>query len=170
MFPNITKTIWNIFDPLSVLPDGSRILQKLPRTLSGKWSSRDLVGHNDPYAFYVDLLSLNHIRGCSFPFVSMTLAKSEIWSSVSPYLVQSRYRHLLLNLFCDISSPWPSHMLRSFGCNLTKWTLSIFPSCGWTNPALGTYVSTYSIGIPDDTFLPSFHGTMVDAIKVSVRK
>jgi hypothetical protein len=148
----------NIYDPLSVLPNGSRTLQTLPRNLSDKWSSGDLEMHNEPCAFYEDLLSLNYKHRCSFPFVSMILAKSEIWSSVSLYLVQSRYRPLLLNSFHDIPSPWPSHMLCSFGSNITKWAQSIFPSCGRTNPALGTDASTYSIGKPKDTFSMTHFG------------
>ena len=66
-----------------------------------------------------------------------------IRSSIFIYLVRSRYRHLLFNSFCDISSPWPSHMPRSFGFNLTEWAHSIFPSRGWTNPGLDTYSSTH---------------------------
>ena len=74
---------------------------------------------------------------------------SEIRSSVSIYLVQSRYRLMLFYSFRDIPSPWPSHMPRNFGCNLTEWAQSIFPSRGRTNPDLDTYASTYTFGIPD---------------------
>jgi hypothetical protein len=45
VFLNITKTILNIYDPLSVLPNGSRTLETLPRLLFGKWS---LGGSGDP--------------------------------------------------------------------------------------------------------------------------
>jgi hypothetical protein len=43
-------------------------------------------------------------------------------------------------------------MLLSFGCNLMEWAQSISPSRGRTNLALGAYASTYSIGIPEETF------------------
>jgi hypothetical protein len=53
----------------------------------------------------IDLLHLgviNHKHRCPIPFISSILAISETWSSVSPYLVQSRYRH------CHLLIPWYS--------------------------------------------------------------
>jgi hypothetical protein len=38
------------------------------------------------------------------------------------------------------------------------------------NPAIDAYASTYSIGIPEDTFLVTLSWMMVDAMKVSARK
>jgi hypothetical protein len=40
-------------------------------------------------------------------------------------------------------------MLASFVyATVTEWAKSIYPSCGWKNPALGAYASTYPIGTP----------------------
>jgi hypothetical protein len=45
-------------------------------------------------------------------------------------------------------------MLGSFiDATIIEWAQSINPSCGWTNPALGAYASTHTIGIPEYTFL-----------------
>jgi hypothetical protein len=41
----------------------------------------------------------------------------------------------------------------NIGYNFTKWAQSIFSQNGRTNPALGAHASTYSIGIPKETFL-----------------
>jgi hypothetical protein len=42
-----------------------------------------------------------------------------------------------------------SHTLVRFvDATVTKWAQSIYPSHGWTNPALGTHASINSIGIP----------------------
>jgi hypothetical protein len=42
------------------------------------------------------------------------------------------FTDIAINLFCDVPSPWPSHMLQHW-MNLTEWAQSIFPSCGRTN-------------------------------------
>jgi hypothetical protein len=55
----------------------------------------------------------------------------------------------------------------NFGCNLTEWAQSIFPSRGRINPAIGADASTYSIGIPEDTFLVTVLSMTVDAIKAA---
>jgi hypothetical protein len=108
---------------------------------------------NDPCGFMKFLLSLNRKRWCPISFVYVILAMSEIWSAVSSYLVQSRYWDCYFTRSRDIPSLWPSLVTCcSFGCNLTQWAQSIFPSCGKTNPALDAYATTYSNGIPEDTF------------------
>jgi hypothetical protein len=53
------------------------------------------------------------------------------------------------------------------GCNLTEWDQSIFLSRGRTNPVVDAHASTYSIGIPKDTFSVTCHGMTVDAIKAA---
>jgi hypothetical protein len=75
------------------------------------------------------------------------LTISEIWLSISSYLVQSHYRHCHL-LIPVIFHPRDLVTCCNFGCNITEWTHSIFPSRGRANPALDAYASTYSIGIP----------------------
>jgi hypothetical protein len=158
MFPNITKNHLKHLWSLKCYPtvrEHSRHYREISPLNNHQG---DLEIHNDPCAFYEDLLLFNHNHRCSFTFVSMILPKSEIRSSVSSYLIQSRYRLLLLNAFHDIPSSWPSHMLHSFRCNLTEWAQNIFPSYERTNLALGTYASTYSIGKPKGTFQSPFHG------------
>jgi hypothetical protein len=56
-------------------------------------------------------------------YISLCFADTsnpKIWSSIFMYLVQSYYRLVLFNSYRDIPSSWPSHTLRSYGCNLTK--------------------------------------------------
>ena len=107
----------------------------------------DLDGHSDPCAFQKICYRWT-VNIVSYSFCFAILAVSEIWSSVSWYLVRSRYRHSLFTRSRGISSPWPSHKLQ-LGCNLTKWAQSIFPSRGRTNPDLDTYTSTYPFRIPE---------------------
>jgi hypothetical protein len=126
----------------------------------------DLKGHNDPCAFYEDILSLNHKHRCHIPF-SVILAMSKIWSLVLPYLVQFVTDMWYVTCSRDIPSPWLSQVLRRFGCNLTEWAQSIFLSRGISNPALVAYVSTYSIGIPGR--LSSYYRVTVDAVKAAAR-
>jgi hypothetical protein len=95
-------------------------------------------------------VELTLVNWCPIPFVSVILATSKTWSSVSPYLLQSRYRYCRL-LILWYSTLWPSQMLQHW-MNLTEWAQSIFPLRGRTNPALGADASTYSIGIPEHTF------------------
>ena len=55
---------------------------------------RDLNGHADPYAFQ-KIFCRWTVNTMSYSLCFAILAVSEIWSSVSPYPVQSRYRHSL---------------------------------------------------------------------------
>ena len=83
------------------------------------------------------------------PFVSRYYSSSETWSSVSRYLVLSRYWWTWFTRSCDITSSWPSHMLASYiDVILPSGPLSISLSHGWTNSDLDPYASTHSFGIP----------------------
>jgi hypothetical protein len=55
----------------------------------------------------------------------------------------------------------------NFGWNITKWAESIFPPHGRINTAIDAYASTYSIGIPEGTFLVIVLPMTVDAIKAA---
>ena len=71
------------------------------------------------------------------PFVSRYYSSSETWSSVSRYLVQSRYWWTWFTRSHDITSSWPSHMFANFIDVISpSGPSSIFPSLGWTNPDL----------------------------------
>jgi hypothetical protein len=94
-FGFLLSTLWqfqkylNIIAPLSVLPYGSWIIETSPRLLSSKWSS---IGSGHPWwSLCIPTKELCRYRKhrCPIPFASAILAISEVWSSVSSYLVQS---------------------------------------------------------------------------------
>ena len=120
---------------------------------------RDLDGHADPCAFQ-KIFCRWTVNTMSYSLCFAILAQSEIRSSVSMYPVQSCYRYVLLYSFRDIPSLWPSHMPRSFGCSLTEWAQSIFPSRGRSNPDLDTHASTH-------LHWNTWNGVAIDAIKAA---
>ena len=71
----------------------------------------------------------------------------EIWSSISPYLVQSRYQASSLYSFHNIGSPWLplSHMFANFRMLYYREGPDIStPSHGGTNPTLDScHPTTY---------------------------
>jgi hypothetical protein len=72
-----------------------------------------------------------------------TISSSWVWQ---PFIFQRYYNWL---------PALGSHHLVTccnIRCNLTEWAPSIFLSRRRTNPDRGAHVSTYSIGIPKDTF------------------
>jgi hypothetical protein len=77
MFPNITKAILQKIDPLSVLPTVQEHSKHCREHSLINDHQGDLKGHNDPCAFYEDILSLNHKHRFHIPFF-VILAMSEI--------------------------------------------------------------------------------------------
>jgi hypothetical protein len=72
-----------------------------------------------------NIKSLNHKRRVLFPLLLRYRHSSKTWSSVSLYLVQSRYRQGYSTRSCVISSSWPTHVLQ-LGCNLIERAQYIF--------------------------------------------
>jgi hypothetical protein len=99
VIPSIPKPSYNIIEPLSVLPSVWEYSRHHRDTSLVNDHQRDRDVHNDPCAFRKIFYRLNRKRWCPIPFISVILAMSEIWSSVSSYLVQSHYRHVLLYSF-----------------------------------------------------------------------
>ena len=99
--------------PLSVLPYGSGILQTLSETplwqmiTSGTWMA--IVTHVHSRRSFV----VEPQTSILIPFAYTILVMSEIWSSVSEYLVRSRFRHYYFTHSRDLTSQWPSHKLRN---------------------------------------------------------
>jgi hypothetical protein len=91
-----SRNILMSLHPSIELPYGSGTLQILVRLLSCKWSSIE-SGH-PWWSLCIPTKELCRYCKCwcPIPFACAILAISETWSWVSPYLVQSHYRHCYL--------------------------------------------------------------------------
>ena len=99
----------------------------------------------------IDRLNHKH-RTQSFFLVTSYLP--EMWSSLSPYLVQSRYRQALFSRSRDIASSWPSHVFANVPMlSHREGPKNVYPSLGWVNPTLDPCASTNTFAIPETTFI-----------------
>jgi hypothetical protein len=57
-----------------------------------------------------------------------------------------RQTHLLVLWYYILATQ--SHAFKLRRCNPTEWVQSTYPSCGWINPDLDSYTSTYSFRTP----------------------
>ena len=87
------------------------------------------------------------------PFAYMILAMSEIWSSVSEYLVRSRFRHYYFTRSRDLSSQWPSHKLRNLDVISPSGPRVSLHHLEWTILYLDPSPQPTSLKYPRHTFM-----------------
>jgi hypothetical protein len=117
---NIPNQYYNIIKPLSVLPYSSEYSIHHRDSSMMNNHQGDLEGHNDPCVYTKIFCRWIVNVDVLFPFVSVILAISKIWSSIPLYLVQSHYRHSHLLIFV-IFHPCDLVTCCNFRCNLTEW-------------------------------------------------
>jgi hypothetical protein len=142
------------------------ILQTLSRLLSGKWSS--IGSRHSWWSMCIPTKKLCHYRkcGCPIPFVYVMLAISDVWSSVSPYLVQSHYRHR------NLLVPVIFHPRDLVTCCNIGWILPSGPRVPFHNaeeqiPLLMHTPQHTPLETQETPFQSPYYRVTVDAIKAS---
>jgi hypothetical protein len=97
-----------------MLPYGSVTMYTWSRRLSDQWPRGGLENHSDPYVFHQDMIIVWTITLSLIPVVLRYRHASEMWSSVSRYLVRSCCQQGHSTHSCLIPSPWPTHTMRNF--------------------------------------------------------
>ena len=132
------------------LPDGSETCRHDRDTSPINDHQRDLDTHDELYTLHEYHMIVWTINVVFHSLCHAILHLFEIRSSVSPYLVRSRYRQVIFTRFTIWHPMWPSHMLASFEDVISSsGPRGITPSLGWTNPTLDPYASTDTFGMPE---------------------
>jgi hypothetical protein len=132
-------------------------LQTWLRLLSNQWST---ISSGKPWCALCIPWNYSLIYKHHIPFLlshdTRSCPRLDHWY---PYIVFTLVRHSF-NSFMTLHPPWPSHTLASFiDANVTEWAQSIYPSRGWTNPALGAHASNLPHWHTQETFFSqSFYG------------
>jgi hypothetical protein len=140
-------------EPLSVLPNDSRTLQTLLRSLYGKWSS---VGSGDPWwPLCILRSSFSHWTvNIDVPFPLFNWYKhsprSDRWYHHTSFNLVTDYRYwthtVIFHSHDLVTCCAASDVISPNGPRLSSL------SCGWTNSALGSYASIYSVENHESTF------------------
>ena len=126
---------------------------------------RDLETHDGPCAIH-ELIRLNLNIRILFPlYLDMSL--SEIWSSVSWYLVLSRYRQITLTRSHDHTSCDLVTCLQTLMWSHWVGPFSISSAFGCTNPGLDHTPQRAPLEYPTTPLWSPCYGVTVDAIKAT---